>query len=113
MPDGPASYAEISQMPRYWVLQESARQHPGLFKLFENKMEAGVVGTSCYSGMGCVDVCYPMLGDAANDIAGRLLPGFLNYSCADIDDVARYVLASHHARSRPQHLFGDLLDPIT
>ena len=79
----------------------------------------GLVVTSSYSGTGSYESVVHRIMNLAWETTGgkhhcaKLAQKKITfYSANDIDPVARDVIASHPACTRPMHLFGDILDRV-
>eukprot|EP00971_Amphidinium_carterae_P348186 6490367-Amphidinium_carterae.2 len=74
------------------------------------RLQSGVVLTSCYSGIGGAETAMAMLMKAAEGLGAQSKVCF--YSACDIEEQCQRCLCGHHAISRPQHVFTDVLDRL-
>ena len=125
---GPTDLAGVLDLPRALAEQvwgarnlegaaqkkeERHREEQGAFQDLQDLAKLGIVATSCYSGTGTYEaVLHRIMTCAAKTSAASAKPQLIMYSACEVCPLARAVLASHPAASRPRHIFGDILDRV-
>ena len=112
----PLDYHEIAQ--GCWattLLARAALTDPKMIDMYAGNMEAGVVVTSSYSGVGSDAVACSMLEHAAKqqglvygDSQADGCRAVSVYAACDIDPTCQALLANHGGCFAPQHVYGDL-----
>jgi len=113
LPPGPASLNDIIfGWPMYGVtalLDHGAAWGAALKPLMQASC-ARVMLTTSYSGMGCAEMAASMISEA---LAGQgIETRFVPWSATDVDRTCREMLMEHEPGSRPEHVFGNILERI-
>ena len=74
--------------------------------------EHGLVVTSSYSGTGGFEVAAVQVLEECARLLGMPPPSIICYSATEVNPAARKALMSHGPRSRPMHIFTDILDRL-
>ena len=112
--DGPTTLEQVLAWPQFVVcrlLDHAASNGRGSsFKLALQEVTSNIVLTTSYSGMGCAEMVLPLLAKSLQSfgITAQMAP----YSATDYDPTCRRMLLSHKKGSRPEHVFGDILERI-
>jgi hypothetical protein len=107
---GPVDFAGVARWPRR-VVDSIANSSEDMLSTMKDHM-VGMVITTHYSGMGCVETAIPMLAHAVfgDNPEDRRAESVRVYSACEVDPVARAMILSH--KHAPEHCFGDILDRV-
>jgi len=113
---GPATLEDVLKVPaahvRRLLRYADAASLPMIRQELETVCRHGVILTSSFSGTGGFEAMALQVLDECAKVFGMPQPKVIFYSACDILPESLLALSNHH-RSRPQHIFGDLLDRLT
>jgi hypothetical protein len=109
--DGPSSLSELLRFPEQFG---KILAHPDCSANWDRLCENGFIVTSGYSGTGAFELASDMVLCSARDAAGetRMVPTCVFYSASDSAEACRKALLMHPPKTRPRHIFGDMLDRV-
>ena len=99
-PSAPRDFEDLVDLRR--LLRDLEDGSPQWWSRFQAWLRQGVTITTSYSGCGCAESVLPMIAGADGKVEA--------FSACDNDELCRRVLKEHRAGSRPQHIFGDILE---
>jgi hypothetical protein len=106
--DGPSSLEEVLSLPsKYGELLGRAPHRAAL----SDVLDRGIFVTSGYSGTGGFELAVDAVVTAAG-VSLDKVPNIVYYSACDSSESARQALLSHSPRTRPEHVFGDMLERV-
>ena len=113
---GPKTLEDVLKVPAAHVCRllryADAACLPMIRQELERVCRHGVILTSSFSGTGGFEAMALQVLDECAEVFGMPQPKVIFYSACDILPESLLALGSHHRRSRPQHIFGDLLDRL-
>ena len=114
---GPNTLEGVMQVPADLLLRlkafaEQENRWADVEAELRANMHRGIVVTTSFSGSGAYEAMMVQVLDEAARMLGTGTPCVKFYSATEVDPTARSALLQHDIRSRPMHVFGDLLERL-